>query len=196
MTQRRRGSLDADIGDLAEWPTSGFVRVGVAVILQDSRGRVLVGKRRGSHGAGMLALPGGHLELGETFATCAKREIIEETGLYVGKPKHIFTTNDPMPAEQKHYVTIFMLANVPHNAEPKNCEPHKCEGWVWCTWAELRATPDAELFVPLRNLLSSPDFVAPNSMRARQAWQLAAGGGMLALAAGLAFSLGRSRAPQ
>jgi hypothetical protein len=34
------------------------VRVGVGVIIQDDHGRVLVGVRKGSHGAGTLALPG------------------------------------------------------------------------------------------------------------------------------------------
>eukprot|EP00877_Chromochloris_zofingiensis_P007895 jgi/Chrzof1/3359/Cz12g22080.t1 len=49
-------------------------RVGLGVIVQ--RGdKILVGKRLGSLGAGEYALPGGHLEFGESFADCAVREV-------------------------------------------------------------------------------------------------------------------------
>ena len=58
------------------------------------------GERHGSHGAGKLALPGGHLELQESWDACARREVLEETGLAIAEPtSHIATTNDPMPAE-------------------------------------------------------------------------------------------------
>ncbi|KAF6793786.1 Nudix hydrolase 1, partial [Colletotrichum musicola] len=56
-----------------------FPRVGVAAIIQRKDGRVVVGKRQSSHGAGTWQLPGGHLEFGESFFDCAARETLEET---------------------------------------------------------------------------------------------------------------------
>ena len=75
------------------------VRVGVGVFVLDRSSQFLLGERRGSHGAGAYfilsqwalrfltpilgtyALPGGHLEPGESFEECAKREVLEETAL-------------------------------------------------------------------------------------------------------------------
>ena len=41
-------------------------RVGIGVIILKD-GKVLLGKRKGSHGAGEYAFPGGHLEYMESF---------------------------------------------------------------------------------------------------------------------------------
>ena len=79
----------------------------------------------------------------------------EETGLeLLGPLRHVATTNDPMPVDGKHYITIFMQADVAeHEQALRNMEPHKCAGWAWRTWAELCAEPEARLFVPLVHLL-------------------------------------------
>lgn len=133
------------------------MRVGVGAIVVDRACRVLVGRRLGSHGAGRLALPGGHLEVGEGWSECASREVLEETGLRIAPTsfEHVGTTNDVMAAEGKHYVTLFMLARLPEGAVAQNLEPHKNAGWEWRTWAELQAAPADELFIPMRNLLRS-----------------------------------------
>ncbi|KAJ3045757.1 hypothetical protein HDV00_007883 [Rhizophlyctis rosea] len=91
------------------------VRVGLAVFAVRRRdGQVLVGKRKVSHGAGTYQLPGGHLDYLESFEACAARECLEETGLTLDPQSiHFLTaTNDPMPPEGKHYVTIFMRGEV------------------------------------------------------------------------------------
>jgi 8-oxo-dGTP diphosphatase len=68
-------------------------RVGVGVFVKKD-GKILVGKRKGSHGGGTWALPGGHLEPGESFETCCKREVLEETGLIIDNISPVVFTND------------------------------------------------------------------------------------------------------
>lgn len=134
---------------------TGEVRVGVGVLVVDGD-RVLMGRRLGSHGAGKLALPGGHLEVGESFTECAARELMEETGISMaaGSFEKVATTNDPMPGEEKHYVTIFVRTVLPPGSIVDNCEPEKNAGWQWLTWAQVRALPESELFIPMQNLLA------------------------------------------
>lgn len=55
--------------------------VGVAVVVRDARGRVLLGKRAVGWGAGEWCIPCGSLEWGEDVREGAERELLEETGL-------------------------------------------------------------------------------------------------------------------
>lgn len=70
---------------------------------------------------GTYALAGGHLEFGESFASCAEREALEETGLVVKELKYLTACNTVMESEGKHYVTIFMSGVVDAGVEPKVC---------------------------------------------------------------------------
>ncbi len=121
--------------------------VGVAVIIIKDL-KVLLGKRKASHGAGTWALPGGHLEFNESIADCAKREVFEETDLYIRNIRPAAFTNDIFDREKKHYVTLFVLSDYSHGVLRLK-EPEKCAGWQWFQWDFL---PEP-LFLPLRNLL-------------------------------------------
>lgn len=73
-------------------------RVGISVLVvrpwgPRSYGKLLLGKRKGSHGAGEYATPGGHLEHLESFQTCAAREVLEETGLEIGPLRFLRVLN-------------------------------------------------------------------------------------------------------
>jgi 8-oxo-dGTP diphosphatase len=123
------------------------VRVGCAVILVNREGQVLLGKRKSPHGQGTWALPGGHLEHGETPEECAIREVKEETGIPV-----LAVTRGPYVnniwGNGKHYITLFFRATWV-NCEPVNKEPDKCEEWRWCAPSNL----PQPLFPPLENYL-------------------------------------------
>lgn len=69
-------------------------RVGVGLFLVDDRGYILIGKRKGSHGAGTLALAGGHLDWLESWENCAARELYEETGIRLSDYQDHHSTAD------------------------------------------------------------------------------------------------------
>jgi 8-oxo-dGTP diphosphatase len=103
-------------------------KVGVGVmILRD--GKVLFGKRKGSHGEGEYAFPGGHLEYMESFAECAKREVAEECGIEIENIRFQFLAN-VIKYAPKHYVHVGLLVDC-QNGEPKVLEPDKSESWLW-----------------------------------------------------------------
>lgn len=141
---------------IAGSPSIAAPRVGVGVIvLRD--GLVLLGERIGAHGAGTWALPGGHLEFGESVEQCAWREVLEETGLDVQLIGPGPYTSDVFVDEQRHYVTLFVLARSARG-EPRRCEPHKCARWQWRRWSEM----PMPLFAPLRTLRAS-GYVPPGT---------------------------------
>ncbi len=84
-----------------------------ALIVED--GKILLGKRLDQDDYGLFEIPGGKLEVGETFKETLKREVLEETGVEIepinlqeseGKP--IFMTQ----TKSKSRVTVVILAKV------------------------------------------------------------------------------------
>ena len=111
------------------------VRVGIGVFIFKN-GKFLVGHRKGSHGEGTWALPGGHLEFGESFERAAEREVAEENGLEIQNIEFGAVTNDIFESENKHYVTIWMIS-MWKSGEPEILEPHKCLEWRWVDFDSL-----------------------------------------------------------
>src|SRR6185295_3357398 len=103
-------------------------KVGVGVMVL-KEGRVLLSKRRGSHGAGEYSFPGGHLEYLESFEQCARREIAEECGIEVHNLRFQLLANTKVYAP-KHYVHVGLIADW-LAGEPKVLEPDKAESWGW-----------------------------------------------------------------
>lgn len=122
------------------------VRVGVGVIIKKN-GKVLIGKRKGEHGGGYWAFPGGHLEFGEKIEKCVIRETTEETSLKIKNINFGAVTNDIF-SKEKHYITIFMVCDW-KSGTPKIMEPDRNEKWEWISWNKL----PKPLFLTIDNLL-------------------------------------------
>jgi 8-oxo-dGTP diphosphatase len=106
------------------------VWVGVRVFVSNDTGSFIKGKKHGksqrrqvfkkymfvrfirtiSYDTVTSALPGGHPNFGQSFKTCARREVLEKAGHHVKADSVRFLTaiNDAMASKLKHYVTMFM----------------------------------------------------------------------------------------
>ncbi len=108
--------------------TENQPRVGIAIMIFKGN-KVLLGKRKGSHGAGEYAFPGGHLEYMESFKECVLRELAEECGIEVGEVQFLLLAN-MKKYTPKHYCHIGVTAEW-KSGEPQVLEPEKVERWDW-----------------------------------------------------------------
>lgn len=124
------------------------VDVGIGVMIFKD-GKVLLGKRKGSHGAGEYAFTGGHLEYMESFEECAKRETLEEAGIVI-KNVTFLSLGNISEFAPKHVVGIGVTAEW-ESGEPTVMEPDKRESWAWY---ELDRLPEP-LFFPAELMIEA-----------------------------------------
>jgi 8-oxo-dGTP diphosphatase len=90
-------------------PTIPTTRVSAIVISEEDK-ILLVKHRKGSKT--YWVLPGGRLEYGETFETCAIREIKEETGLVISIDGFAFLSEAIAPDKSRHIINIYVYGHV------------------------------------------------------------------------------------
>ena len=128
-------------------------KVGVSIIIFNENNEVLLGKRKGSHGAGLWSIPGGHIEFFETYEVTCDRELREEIGtdlsegiidnFSVDKYNKIGFSEDFFGdygdiENMKHYTTLYFYIKVNSKMiKIKNMEPEKCEDWYWISIKKL-----------------------------------------------------------
>jgi 8-oxo-dGTP diphosphatase len=105
-----------------------YTKVGIGVMIFKNN-KILLGKRKNSHGSGEYAFPGGHLEYMEGFSDCAIREVKEECGIEITNIRFQLLANVTIYAP-KHYVHITLAADW-QQGKPQILEPDKCEQWNW-----------------------------------------------------------------
>jgi 8-oxo-dGTP diphosphatase len=123
----------------------GSVGSGVAVILEFA-GKILIGRRKGSHLAGLWCFPGGHIDYGESWEEAAARETMEETGLILENVTPVGVANTVMPHDELQYTTIYLRGTV-RDISALRHEVAKNEGWIW-------ASPDA---IPSQHMTPAVD---------------------------------------
>lgn len=122
--------------------------VGIGImVLKD--GKVLLGRRCGSHGMGEYSFPGGHLEYMESFAACAKRETKEECGIRIKNIRFLNVENLTHYAP-RHFVTVGFVADW-EKGEPETREPDKFVSWGWYALDRL----PSPLFVPTQAMIEA-----------------------------------------
>ncbi len=96
-------------------PSANSLVVGSSAIVSDDDGRILLQRRSDS---GNWALPGGAMDIGETLAQSAIREVREETGFHVridrivgiySDPGHVFAYDD---GEVRQEFSICLAATI------------------------------------------------------------------------------------
>ena len=106
--------------------------IGAVSVLIVKDGQFIMGKRKGSHGAGKWHLPGGKIDMGETWSQAAIREVFEETGLHVTDIKYHGITDDIFPSDEKQFLNVIVSCKMlDETDEPKVKELEKCEKWGW-----------------------------------------------------------------
>lgn len=109
--------------------------LGIGVFIRKD-GRILLGKRKKEPSANTWAIPGGHVEFGETLEQCAKREAHEETGLIITNIKRGPLIDHIEPDNSNHYYSFFLTAD--HlDGEPVARESEKFDSLQWFTWNAL-----------------------------------------------------------
>ncbi len=101
------------------------VGVGTGVMLKKEN-KILLGKRVST---GLWTMPGGKLEVGESFEDCIRRETLEETNLTIREMKLMSLNNDIFDHEV-HYVTIGFYSEH-FEGEARAMEPEKISEWHW-----------------------------------------------------------------
>jgi len=85
--------------------------VTVDAIIEMEGGIVLI--QRGKEPfKGMWALPGGHLDYGESLEAAVAREVMEETGLVVEACRQVHAYSEPGRDPRGHYISMVFAAKV------------------------------------------------------------------------------------
>ena len=134
------------------------------VMVEDGRGNVLVQRRRDPSWPG-VAFPGGHVEMGETFAQSAAREVYEETGVTI-TGLHLCGLKHWEEEGVRNVVLLYRAEK--HAGIARSSE----EGEVW--WMPLEDFPHSDLASGMQDTLRVflDDGISEHSFRLQDGqWQ-------------------------
>lgn len=129
--------------DALSWPseksfectTCGFVlflNIAAAVaVIMECQGKILFGVRKHEPGRGMLDLPGGFVDPGETAEEAARREVREELNIDITNMRYLFSFPNRYPYRGMVYDTLDMIFLVQWDEPPEVKAADDLEEVMW-----------------------------------------------------------------
>lgn len=99
-----------------------YIGVGCGAFILNDKNELLLQQRNKSPERGFWSIPGGRLEMFETFEQAVKRETKEETGVDIEVIDCLGICDHIIKSEEKHWVSPSYLCKI-INGEPKIMEP-------------------------------------------------------------------------
>lgn len=120
----------------------------VAVFIRREDGAVLFTRREKDPGKGLLGLPGGFVDFGETAEDALRREVREEVGLELGALSYLasFPNRYAYAGVTYHTLDLFFVAASPEGASPRALDA--VESLCWLQPATV--APEEIAFVSMR----------------------------------------------
>jgi len=152
------------IGRYAPLPLAPILRPAARVILIDPADRVLLLRTEFTRRR-LWITPGGGLEPGETAGECARRELLEETGIdadvgpCVWLRAHVFEFNGALLDEREQFFVVRLEDHTePHDGRLLDHERDFIREYRWWSQAEIASSDD--WFAPRRLAQLLPPILA------------------------------------
>ena len=121
------------------------IRIRVAALPIKGDEILLVNHKR--MGRSYWVLPGGGLHPGEPLEECARREVLEETGLEISIKKFIYLAESISKKRDRHIIDLFYLGEI--KGERHDLRMHQNQGIEIPQFIKLDSLPILNLFPPI-----------------------------------------------
>ncbi|MER7968540.1 NUDIX hydrolase [Streptomyces sp. NPDC096080] len=134
------------------------IRYAADVVCVRADGRVLLIERGWPPHKGALALPGGHVDPGETAREAAARELAEETGVSLDPADLVMVGVYDTPGRDPRgrYVSVAYLATVPNGTTARAGDDATAVRWLPLTNPGHLAFDHAHIVAAARTLHNAP----------------------------------------
>lgn len=113
-----------------------YIGVGCGAFILNDKGQLLLQLRNKAPEKEYWSIPGGRVELFETFENAVKREVKEETGAEVEVIRLLGICDHIIKSEERHWVSPSYLCKITEG-EPKIMEPTKHLDMKWFSLDKL-----------------------------------------------------------
>ncbi|MBM4069920.1 MAG: NUDIX hydrolase [Planctomycetes bacterium] len=113
------------------------VTVDIVVLTSDVRPRVLLIRRKHAPFAGMWAIPGGFVDMDESLADAARRELREETGVAGKRLEQLGTFGAPGRDPRGRTISVVYLTRV----DADQVQPRAADDAEEAAWHDLARLP-------------------------------------------------------